>query len=143
MSKTLTTKQYLLESDTDRKHIIAANMDDARKQAVNWMKETRPCEGNQYLECSIHHLTDRFGRYIESVYHMIPGVEPPCSGAKKHEWVATHEKEGGLKTNPGVWVEDNVIHKLKHCTHCTLFWEESNDQNTEQIKTRYAVESQI
>ena len=132
-TETQNLTSYILEDDNEIKAITAANIKDAREQAVEWMKELDPCESNQYLECSIKTADDE---YIESVSHMIPGVEPECTESEKHEWTATFEKQGGLKENPGTFSEGAVITTERFCKHCNIVKSEKYDGNTQE-KTRW------
>ena len=134
MSKVENLTSYILDDDNDTEEITAANIGDAREQAVNWMKETTYSEeGNQYLECSIRTAD---GEYIETVSHMIPGVEPECTKAEKHQWTATWEKQGGLKENPGTFSEGAVTTTERFCKHCNIVKSERYDGNT-QRETRW------
>ena len=57
---------------------------------------------------------------MDTVDVMIPGVEPECTKAEKHEWISTQEYEGGLKHNPGVWEDCGINHKESHCINCNM-----------------------
>ena len=51
--------------------------------------------------------------------------EPQCDSEEGHDWTATHEIEGGLEENPGVFGHNGGVTISEHCTRCD--WHKETD----------------
>ena len=38
----------------------------------------------------------------------------------KHEYIATHERDGGMPDNPGIFLLDGGVIEVTHCRHCEV-----------------------
>ena len=55
---------------------------------------------------------------VDSYNGYLEAVEPPCRYTAGHDWIATHDIEGGLKENPGVIGNGGGVIIREHCTRC-------------------------
>ena len=80
-------------------------------------------KGTDYAD--IHDNADPIKRLTVTVHP----AEPHCEHPEGHNWTATHEVEGGLPSNPGVFSNGITYAIDQHCTRCPHTKSESRDDD--------------
>ena len=133
-----TTKnpKYILMAGDGEGNVWKSGFDDAQDEATwladgesKWMRVIlyripihKLAENWQSVSYYRYLLRDRdedLSEYeIESYSGYINTPEPECEHPAGHDWTATYDIEGGLESNPGVFVCGPGLAIKVHCTRC-------------------------
>lgn len=114
--------EYRISDEGGDEIIEAESMDEAKKKARNWLRDTFDVEfdegeGTFWCDAYVEEIGNEEDMYSEHVTVAINPPEPKCT-ADSHDWQSPYRIVGGIEENPGVWGHGGGVIIKECCMNC-------------------------
>jgi hypothetical protein len=111
---------YVISDGEYRENIEAESLDDARKQAEEWVEggdwNIDELEETFWVQVSI---AEEYGNIVDEFKVAIDPVMPECNHlSSKHNWQSPIDLVGGCEENPGVFGHGGGVFITEVCLRC-------------------------